>query len=55
MSKKKHIKELPSPPTTEIISMMMIREIEKVLRATGVDVRLVHFELWETPTNFVTT
>ena len=54
-SRKKHIKELSSPPTTEMIAMEMIREIEHVLRKTGTDIQLVHFELWETPTNFVTT
>ncbi len=55
MGQSKHTKELASPPTTEIISIMMIREIEGVLRKTGIDVKLEHFELWETPTNFVTT
>ncbi|MCB9807556.1 hypothetical protein H6768_06895 [Candidatus Peribacteria bacterium] len=33
----------------------MIREIEKILHEDGAGIMLAHFELWETPTNFVTT
>lgn len=48
-------KKLSSNPTTEIIFIIMIREIESVLRKESWDIKLAHFELWETPTNFVTT
>lgn len=52
---KAKVKFLPSPPTTEIISMMMIRDLERLIQSESSDIRLAHFELWETPTNFVTT
>ena len=48
-------KRLSTNPTTEVISIAMIREIEDVLRKENSDVQIDHFELWETPTNFVTT
>ena len=52
---KVNVKLLPSPPTTEIISVAMIQDIEAILHTEGSDIRLAHFELWETPTNFATT
>jgi hypothetical protein len=35
--------------------MMMIRDLEWLIQSESSDIRLAHFELWETPTNFVTT
>lgn len=42
-------------PTTEMLAISMIREIEKILSEDSEWITLAHFELWETPTNFVTT